>query len=388
MARRRGGARESVRGGEPFGVRWLAPWLVWLATAGGVLPALAQADPAPPPGHVSTPAAAAPAPASAASQPALALYGPAPVMHIGGQPVSWAEFYFWLQHVSRHYKTQHGLSQITDWQTPQSGLPLADFFLQTAETLARQNRAVQTQAQALGLRVSEAEEQALQARHQANIKIYGTLEYRRILTRMYGSQEVFDALSRTDILGQRLFSLLYGSKGEKCDEACVADYVAREKLHYVKYIFVATQDAKGQPLPPTQQGEKLSLMRALQARLSAATDATPLLNAAIAQHGEDEAMLQDPEGRLVATGIFGPEFDAAYANLPEGGLSAVVPSQRGYYLLQRLPVTGDAQAGGQTLRYWAAYNGLFKPQVARWAAALPVVHAPVYGLVDVPRFFQ
>ncbi len=53
-------------------------------------------------------------------------------MRVGDDLVRWPEFKFWLKHVTNYYRALHHLDEIADWSVEQQGLPLEEFFLQSA----------------------------------------------------------------------------------------------------------------------------------------------------------------------------------------------------------------------------------------------------------------
>jgi hypothetical protein len=108
------------------------------------------------------------------------------------------------------------------------------------------------------------------------------------------------------------------------------------------------------------------------------------------KYSKDTSMAQFPDGRLIARGVKGAAFDAAYALLKDGAVSGVIAGGDGYYILQRLPITPNmaVDTGGVRLRYWAAYNQLFKPQIAAWCRALPIVYADAWKQIDVTQLLR
>lgn len=381
---------------------WVTSWALWAGGAG--LPVQAQPEPA-----QAVPAAAlaqgvpsqvAP-PASAASAPRAPLGADTPVLMLADTPVPWDEFYFWLRHAARHYKSARGLPverpiAPEHWQavmpaqpapsgtlrqdepaggvTPPAPGALADHLLAQAERLARQSLALARAAQAQGLSLSAAEQAAIDAERQRNVRIYGGSEYARIVARMYGSPAVLERLSQRERLGQRLFEQRYGPDGERCTAGQVQAYVGQSRLIYLKYVFV-----------PADQPQAEARVRALRVRLLALSDPGPGLDAAIREHGADEAMADAPDGRLIQRDALGPEVAQAHAALADGQISEVIRTPQGFYLLQRLPITPDVVVAGRSLRYWTAYNHLFKADVSGWADALPTQRLPAFERIDPAR---
>lgn len=301
-----------------------------------------------------------------------------PVLMVADTPVTWDAFHFWLRQAARHYKNRHALppdQPLNRWDAlDEHGRPLGEQLLIQAQQLARQSLAIERQAQAAGLDLNAQELAAITAEQQRQIRIYTRVEYERIVVRMYGSQAMFTFLTRLDRLGQRLFAHLYGPQGERCSDAEVMAYVTQSQLIHLRYLFI-----------PRSQPQAEAQARALRATMVEAPDPGPLLEAAIRAHGRDEAMQDEPDGRLVHRSQLPPAVALAHDLLSAGRLSEVIPTDTGFYVVQRLPVTPDVVTAGQTLRYWAAYQHLFKPAVARWAEALPVHWTEAFTHIDLAR---
>lgn len=334
-------------------------------------------------------------PSRAAVLPAASPSPLSRVLSVGGEPVYWPEFRFWVGHVAKHYKAELGVPRIDDWRARRQGMALKQFLLQGAVDLARKQRAIEARARRLGIAPSERDLQALAARRDETIRAYGGIgEYLVIVRRMYGSEDVFEHLSRSDLLGQALFEHQWGEKGERCGNAEVAAYVKAEGLLRTKYLFIG----RGNPRDLADQAKRVAFIGELRERMvaqaqeaaeaDAGQETEARLDASIAEHGEDERMAQAPNGRLLAASSMEPGFASACAEVADRKLSPVVSTARGHYIVLRLPITPELEVEGQSLRYWAAYNHLFKRQVEGWAAALKVEYAQAFYAIDPQRFVQ
>jgi hypothetical protein len=139
-------------------------------------------------------------------------------MTIGGSPVYWPEFYFWLRYIEKHYRKFRRIDKIEDWRAQQNGMELKAFLLSSAVGYACQERAIEAKAREVGLAVTSADAAQIAAVNQRRSRIYGRTEYLRMIRREYVSEEVFAYLTRMDQLGKRLYTHLYGENGEKCPE--------------------------------------------------------------------------------------------------------------------------------------------------------------------------
>lgn len=400
LGHRRGPGR---RGLAPWSLG-LVLWVVVLLRAGLGWAQTAQTAPLAP----STSASATPTPtptpsatssvASASDIPAL--QASTTVLHVAGEPVRWDELRFWLQQAARQWGRLHE-------SDPALAEPDRATYLNLAIEQARQLRALERQVQAEDIRLTPQEVAHIELRRREDIRIYSGSEYRRIVTRMYGSPEMFDRLSRADRLGQKLFARLWGEHGERCDDAQVARFAQERGLVRVKYLYQGWATAKppeelaAQALPrddsaaprgplPREHPSQLEVMaqiHALQDRMAHAVDADQadrLFDQAIRTRGEDDAMALDADGRVLPPDRLPPALREALALLQLDAPPRLILAPDGAFLAQRLPVRPDVVVGGHSLRYWAAYQGHFRAQVAQWAQALPVSREAALDLVSMP----
>ena len=295
------------------------------------------------------------------------------VLRVADAPLFAPEYVFWLRQAARNLTATQGPEALDAWSTERKGMSLQTYLTGQAIQSARRVRAIRAQAQALGLQLSAQDLKRIEDKRLDGIRAYGgVMPYLAIVRRMYVSEEVLDQLSQSDLLGERLFERLYGTKGERCSDAQVADYVAAQQLQRAKYIHVAAGEGRR------------AQMQALVERLDAGGDAEALFDELGPRYNEDTRMAAQPQGRLFAAGSMGEAFDRAYAALGENQHSGVVDDGSGYTILLRLPIRPDTRPDDDehTLRYWAAYNHLFKPQVDAWAAQLTVAYTPAFAALD------
>lgn len=308
-----------------------------------------------------------------------------PLVQIQGQALDWPELYFWLRQAAQHRQQQAGSAGLP----PPAEWP---HLREQALAMAAQHRAIATQAATQGLALSAEDRATLQAQRERLRREYGSDEYARIVIRMYGSEAMFERLAEVDLLGQRLFERLWGPHGERCTDAQVREALQVEGLVPVKLMRLSLQDEDGQPLPAQEQAARRVTMLRLEQALAAlpAQDAARRFDEDVARHGEDGAMLAEPAGRLLARGSLGPEVDRALETLAPGEHSGLIDTGRALLLVWRLPVDPDMPIGGtgRSLRYWTAYEFLFRHQVAQWAQALTVQSSEAFAQVDLGRWLH
>jgi hypothetical protein len=276
------------------------------------------------------------------------------ILTVAERPVYWAEFRFWLKYLSSYVKTSGGTA--AQWRA-------------LAASYACNDTAIEQQAAVLGVSLTAADLTQLTMAHADGVRIYGSdSEYQRIVASMYGSETLYHYLSKIDLLGDHLFSHLYGTDGSGCDDACVTSFVSAKQLMNVRYIV---------------HGNRTTL-KGLLGQLQSKTAIPTLFQSLMNQYSQDQSLRDFPEGRLLARGVKGMSFDAAYDALTEGAVSGIVTSAGGYYIIQRLPISPDmiVDTSGTQLRYWAAYQHLYKPQISAWCNALTTTYTDAYQQLD------
>lgn len=312
------------------------------------------------------------------------------MLSIDGSPVYWPELRFWILYIGRYYEKSRGIDHISDWTTEQNGVPLRDFLLSTAVDYARKDRAIELKAAELGVALSDADRQSIEDTRRRNLKIYGSQsEYQHIVESMYGSEALFDYLTTMDLVGNALFSRLYGADGEHCDDTCVASYVQQQHLIAARFIFRSNRDAQGQLLSAELRRRNHTLLQRLRGELQSSRTPAMLFQQFVAQYGQDTALSNETDGELFAPSSKDSAFAQACLALPANHISGVVATAQGEYLILRLPVSSQMQMNdtGHSLRYWVAYESQFKPQVAAWTRTQQIVYDAAYAQIDLPALF-
>jgi hypothetical protein len=307
------------------------------------------------------------------------------ILTVNDQPVYWPEFHFWVNFIGKYYKAAVGVDEITDWDKDQNGMPLRDFFLTTAVGYACKDRAIEAKARELEIGLTEDDLSEIEKQRTDNIKIYGSVsEYRRIVSSMYMSEDVFNYVTRLDYLGRYLFKHFYGANGEKFSDEDVSEYIRENGFICAKYIFLSGLDADGNPLDAGKQSENETLLKDLLGRIDASDAPLTLFTELMNEYGQDRTLAQYPHGRLFITGGKGEAFETACRKLKVNEYSDVVSADDGSYIILRTPIfpAMTADSSGNTLRYLAAYE-TFKSQVENWSTQMSVEYHPAYYEMDV-----
>ncbi len=307
------------------------------------------------------------------------------VMTVGSSPVYWPEFHFWLNFIQKYYRSYHSIDRITDWGAKQNGMGLKEFILSNAAGYACKDRAIEAKAKELGIELSVRDLAEIEKLRQDNIKIYGSeLEYIRIVSSMYVSEDVFNYLTRIDYLGNYLFERLYGAKGEKCTDNQISQYVKEEGLMCSKYIFLPCTDSSGKEVSAETRAGNYKLLEDILGRLKKSADPLALFDELMGEYARDRSILSYPDGRLFVSGAMEQEFESAYVKLEENKYSGIVKTEKGDYIILRKPISPDmaADSSGNTLRYRTAYDHLFKNQIEDLSSKMNIKYEDAYYMID------
>ena len=298
--------------------------------------------------------------AAAAVSSAPALDSSTLIMTVGERPVYWPEFRFWLKYLSSYARSSG--STATQWRS-------------LAADNACNDTAIEQQSAVLGVKLTSADLAHLAKARDDGVRIYGSRsEYQHIVASMYGSEELYQYLSKIDLLGDHLYTHLYGADGAGCDDACVGSFVSAKELMNVRYIFHTNPE----------------VLKKLLWQLRSTRAAPALFQSLMNQYSQDQSLRDFPDGRLLARGVKGTPFDAAYSALADGTISGIVNGNDGSYIIQRLPILPgmSVDTGGTRLRYWAAYQYLYKPQVTAWCNQLSTTYTDTYQQLDPARLIE
>jgi hypothetical protein len=302
------------------------------------------------------------------------------ILTVNSDPVYWPEFKFWLNYIKKYYRNNHP-DAIANWDAKKMGMGLNEFFFSTAVGYASKDRAIEARAKELGIELSVRDLAEMEKKRKSNIEIYGSeLEYLRIVSSMYVTEDVFNYLAKIDYLGDYLFKDLYGANGEKCTDEEVAALVKERGLMCTKFIFLSNKDDEGNILSAEKQAENYSLMEDMIHQLVESDEPMSIFNQLMNKHNREITAANYPDGCLFVSGSRGDAFEEAYSKLKDYECSGIIKAKDGLYLILRMPITPDmsVDSSGTTLRYTTAYDYLFKKKVEDLAAKMDVKYEEFY----------
>jgi hypothetical protein len=302
------------------------------------------------------------------------------ILTVNSSPVYWPEFHFWLNYIEKYYKNYRP-DAIASWNAEKQGMSLNEFYFSCAVGYTCKDRAIEAKTKELGIELSVRDLAEIEKKRKDNIQIYGSeLEYLRIVSSMYITEDVFNYLTRIDCLGDYMFKHFYGANGEKCTDEEVSAFIKKEGLQCAKYIFFSNTDADGKALSEENQAENYSILEDVLGRLHASSDPLTFFDEAMNKYNKEMTTANYPNGRLFTSGGMGEEFESAYSKLKENEYSGIVKTGQGCYIILRTPLFPDmaVDSSGSTLRYTTAYDYLFKKQVEDLSLKMDVTYEEVY----------
>jgi hypothetical protein len=303
------------------------------------------------------------------------------ILTINSDPVYYPEFKFWLNYIEKYYRNNHP-DAMAGWDAKKMGMGLNEFFFSTAVGYACKDRAIEARAKELGLGLSVRDMAEIEKKRKSNIEIYGSeLEYLRIVSSMYVSEDVFNYLTKIDYLGDYLFKNLYGANGEKCTDEEVAALVKERGLICAKFIFLSNKDDEGNMLSTEKLAENYSLMEGLVSQLVGSNEPMSTFHQFMNKYNKDVTAANYPDGCLFVSGSRGAAFEEAYSKLKDYECSGVIKAEDGLYLILKMPITPgmSVDSSGTTLRYTTAYDYLYKKKVEDMASKMDVRYEEGYN---------
>jgi hypothetical protein len=294
---------------------------------------------------------------------------------VNGEDVTWMEYYYWLNYYTQYVQSMASTYGVTlsSWDANElsSDNTNAQVVLLNAQYAVTQYHVMETEANDLGITLSEEDEETLQSVFDQNAD-YSTGDgdgecteeeaaaFEEYLAQQNVDRDFFDYLNRVSLLNNNAFLELYGENGSAYPDEDVMAYAEDNGLMAAKHILLLTVDTStGEALDDDTIAEKKALAEDLNAQLQAVADdqdaMVALFDELMDEYTEDTGYAYYPDGYIFSDGEMVEAFEDAVKALDENyGLSEIVESEYGYHIILRIPVNPDATAG--TDSYGNAYS--------------------------------
>ena len=213
------------------------------------------------------------------------------------------------------------------------GVTVGQFALLQAEDTLRFYAAIEAIADEQGVTLTEEDEAAIEASHEAAVEDLGSEEaFEEYLYQLGITQETFDRIATISHLFDRLTDLvLQEGSPLYLEEADYDQYGV-----YADHILLSTVDtATGEALPEEEAAAKLETANDLLAQLRAAEDPEALFAQLADTYSEDPGRETNPTGYIYTPGTMVQVFEDTAAALAPGEISDVVQSDYGYHIILR-----------------------------------------------------
>ena len=315
------------------------------------------------------------------------------VVTIDGLPVTWHEYFYWLQ--SCLYTLDNYYGAVTDWDAAcalDESMTYREFIQQYALDTLVQYRALESHANQMGVVLDEEDEASLEEQWQTDVETYGGgdeeafLEY---LDSLFVGQELYQYINQMTCQYYNCFEEMYGEMGEKLADEDVLAYAENAGCMKVKHILFSTVDDGGEPVSDEVKAEKLQQATDLIAQLQAAPELEAAFDEQMQALSEDPGTDYYPDGYCFVPGTMYQEFEDAAAALAPGEMSAEpVETDAGYHIILRLDLSPEDEElqSGASLRYLAALN-MYDSNVGSWLEEADVTFEPAFETLDVAALF-
>lgn len=289
------------------------------------------------------------------------------VMTVGGEPVTWDEYYYYLsanvsylEGMFMYYGTPVDWSIVAD---EQSGETVGDSMWTMAKDGVAQLRACTRFAQENGA-VLTAEQEALIAENLKSVieracgEGASEEDFNEYLKSVHATRELYDMMSRWDYLNEACFVELYGENAEKISDEDAQAYIDEmnyARLNHILFMTmdISTQQQKDEAFCAAKQEAAQALYEELAA-IENDEERVALFNERKVELDEDTGKTDYPNGYIATPNAgFVKEFlDGGYA-LENYQVSEPIKSDYGYHVMLRLPVTPDTvldDTTGETAR--------------------------------------
>jgi len=331
-------------------------------------------------------------------------YDPNEVMlTVNGMNITWSELFYWYTFDLSNIESYGG--SVSDWDancSVASGKTNREYVMDNALETIKNYCALESKAKEMGITLTADDQKQLQTIWDNNVKSYGNgdaelyIEY--LQKKQYLSKDLYDKMNEINLLYNRMRDTMFGENGEKISQSDILEKAADMGYIRVKHIFLSTKDDTSETLPDEQLAQKKATAQNILSELKGISDKAQLekrFDALISQYGEDPGTDYYPDGDtfISGKGTMDTAFENAASELSEYGLSDVVSSSNGYFIILRLPLSTTATVeytddnAKTTLGCYVAQN-MFSAESDSWTDESTVEYTDAYKNMDIAKVFE
>lgn len=310
------------------------------------------------------------------------------VMTAGSKEITYSEYQNWLLYAKNAFTASYG--EVSDWTKPITAEATYEtFLLDYTEGLIRYTAAVEENAAALGIQLTDEDYAQIKSDYEAAARQYPSEdEFKAAVIQNFGSMEFYNYMQENNALYNRCFITQYGENGEKLSDEEVLAFAEEQGYIRAKHILILTTDTSGSALSEEEAAAAKEEAEDLLNQLDAYTgdDFEGYFDQLMNEYSQDTGLESFPDGYVFTQGDMVDEFYDAARSLGDDEHSGLVESSYGYHILLRLPLepTGVPiaySAYGYDLRYLAA-DSMFSSVVSGWWENMELVKTDSFSKID------
>ncbi len=237
-------------------------------------------------------------------------------------------------------------------------------------------------AAAYGITLTKEDQDQLKNNKKENIAAAGgTAAYEKALKESGMTDTLFDKISESSVLYQKLADGLYAVGGPEEPSAEEITRFFEENYATVSCILKATTDNNGNALSDDQIAKKRGEAEDLLEKIRDGADFLTLVKS----EGEDPE-LTDTNGyqytfthsALTPQNAVAPELEDAAFALDVGGISGIVETENGFLIIKRLPLDQTYPEKNRSALILAMTDELFNEQIQQWMKEATVTYSKEY----------
>lgn len=312
------------------------------------------------------------------------------VMTISGEEIDYATYSAWISYTKNVFETTVG-TEVADWSALlTNGTTYADYIVQYAQHLMTTAYAVEINAAAQGIELTDADREKIKDTYDTAVLNYPSdAEFKAAMAANYGSLDLFYFLQENNAMFTRCFTTQFGENGEDISDEEAMTYADDMGYMGAKHILIKTVDDDKQPLSDSEIAKAKEKAEEILAQLDAynGNDLEGYFDELMAKHSEDPGAETFPDGYVFTDGEMVDEFQDATREMDAGTYSDLVESSFGYHIIYRFELTPDSvpyayASYGYTLRYMAA-SSAFDKVVRGWQENLEIEYTESFEKIDI-----
>ncbi len=265
------------------------------------------------------------------------------VATVNGEDITMDEFQYFLIQAASQLQAEHADAATGEvpenfWTTElegEDGKTAAEVVLETAMDAAVEFHIYKIEADKLGLKLTDEDQEMIDSQKKSMIDSYGEVMYEAQLKAAGFTEEVFMNLMTLSSYSQKLYQNFAEGLDEETLNTEAKEYFNENYLK-AKHILISTQDAAtGAMLEGEALEEKQALVKEVQDKIKAGANFDDLIK----EYGEDPGMEGSPEGYVFTEGEMVAEFYEGTKAVEIGAISEPVVTSYGMHIIKREALT-------------------------------------------------